>query len=195
MQRSAVAFEAAEIQRKPCFCMRYSSVLRVSPSSRAALVRLPSWRSSACCSKSRSSSSRRTPPGGRRNPVVNVGAVGLPFNRDRRAQYALVQVDQETVEVEFRQVEYDLDSTLRDYETSGFLQHGGATARLLRLELERAAPFLVPFIEWARARRVAPLPSEVDAFLDFYDPDESFRSFACRLRDLELEVEGVSRFR
>ena len=125
--------------------------------------------------------------------VVNVGSVGLPFNRDRRAQYALFHIDLGVVRVEFRQVEYDLDLTLRDYETSGFLLHGGATARLLWLELKRAAPFLVPFIEWARARHVVPLASEVEAFLEFYDPDESFRSFACRLRELEQEVKGVTK--
>ena len=117
--------------------------------------------------------------------VVNVGAVGLPFNRDRRAQYALFQFGSDETEVEFRRVEYDLDQTVRDYETSGFLRHGGATARLLMLELETAAPFLVPFIEWARAKGVTPLEAEVGAFRQFYDPDESFSSFACRLRELE----------
>jgi len=117
--------------------------------------------------------------------VVNVGAVGLPFNRDRRAQYALFQLGGDEVKVEFRRVEYDLDQTIRDYETSGFLSHGGATARLLMLELEKAAPFLVPFIEWARAKGVTPLEEELGAFRQFYDPDEPFRAFACRLRELQ----------
>ncbi len=116
--------------------------------------------------------------------VANVGSVGLPFNRDRRAQYALFHFDREEVEVEFRRVEYDLGLTLGDYESSGFLSHGGATARLLLMELEQAAPFLVPFIAWARARGVQPLESEVGAFQEFYDPDESFRSFSCRMREL-----------
>ena len=116
--------------------------------------------------------------------VVNVGAVGLPFNRDRRAQYALFELGPDETEVEFRRVEYDLDQIVRDYETSGFSSHGGATARLLRLELETAAPFLVPFIEWARAKGVAPVESELGAFREFYDPDESFRVFACRLGEL-----------
>jgi predicted phosphodiesterase len=119
--------------------------------------------------------------------VVNVGAVGLPFNRDRRAQYAVFELGGDAPQVEFRQVEYDLSRTVRDYETSGFSSHGGATARLLKLELEHAAPFLVPFIEWARARGVPPLESEIGSFLDFYDPEESFRTFACRLRELQGE--------
>jgi hypothetical protein len=52
------------------------------------------------------------------------------------------------------------------------------------MELEQAAPFLVPFIAWARARGVQPLESEVEAFQEFYDPDESFRTFSCRMREL-----------
>jgi len=126
-----------------------------------------------------------------RGVVVNVGAVGLPFNRDRRAQYALFQLGRDEPKVEFRRVEYDLDQTVRDYETSGFLSHGGATARLLLLELKEAAPFLVPFIEWAKAKGVAPLESEVEAFRQFYDPDESFRAFACRLKELEERSQSV----
>jgi len=78
--------------------------------------------------------------------VANVGSVGLPFNRDRRAQYALFHFDREEVEVEFRR--------------------------------------MVPFIAWARARGVQPLESEVEAFQEFYDPDESFRTFSCRMREL-----------
>jgi hypothetical protein len=123
--------------------------------------------------------------------VVNVGAVGLPFNRDRRAQYAIFELSGDLPQVEFRKVEYDLNQTVRDYGTSGFSSHGGATARLLLLELEQAAPFLVPFIEWARARGVSPLESEIGAFLDFYDPEESFRSFACRLRELQGEPQAA----
>jgi len=125
--------------------------------------------------------------------VVNVGAVGLPFNRDRRAQYAVFQLSHDEVAVEFRRVDYDLEQTVRDYETSGFLHHGGATARLLLLELERAAPFLVPFIEWTRAKGIAPLESEVEAFQKFYDPDESFRAFSRRLSELRNEPQSTPR--
>jgi hypothetical protein len=97
------------------------------------------------------------------------------------------------VAVEFRRIDYDLEQTVSDYETSGFLHHGGATARLLLLELERATPFLVPFIEWARAKGIVPLESEVEAFREFYDPDESFRDFARRLSELRNEPQNVSR--
>ncbi len=123
----------------------------------------------------------RTLPGGE---VVNVGSVGLPFNRDRRAQYAIFESGGEGWSVEFRQVEYDLAETLAIYESSGFLAAGGVTARLLRLELEQAAAFLVPFLKWASLVGVEPRASRIDEFLDFYDPDEPIHDFFRRLAAL-----------
>ena len=116
--------------------------------------------------------------------VVNVGSVGLPFNKDRRAQYAIFQdVDGET-EIEFRCVEYDLQLTRQIYETSGFLTSGGVTARLLMLELENAQPFLVPFLQWASTLGILPVAEQIDSFRDFYDPDEPIRTYLCRLSEL-----------
>jgi diadenosine tetraphosphatase ApaH/serine/threonine PP2A family protein phosphatase len=97
--------------------------------------------------------------------VVNVGAVGLPFNRDRRAQYAIFERGPSGWEVEFRQVPYDLGRTFAVYESSGFLAHGGVTAQLLRMELEHAAPFLVPFLEWCRARELPATMEHVRQYL------------------------------
>jgi diadenosine tetraphosphatase ApaH/serine/threonine PP2A family protein phosphatase len=116
--------------------------------------------------------------------VVNVGSVGLPFNGDPRAQYAVFEGDGGVWEVEFRQVEYDRGKTLEIYETSGFLAAGGATARLLRLELEHAAPFLVPFLRWAEAQGVKPEPGRIAEFLEFYQPGEPMGHFFGRLAEL-----------
>ena len=90
--------------------------------------------------------------------VVNVGSVGLPFNGDRRAQYAVLERDGEAGDwvVDFRRVAYDLEETLAIYRSSGFLSVGGATARLLEMELRQARPYLVPFLSWASALGVAP---------------------------------------
>jgi predicted phosphodiesterase len=104
--------------------------------------------------------------------VVNVGSVGLPFNGDRRAQYAIFTAHGAGWRVEFRQVEYDLDRIFAIYESSGFLAHGGITARLLHLELEHARPLLVPFLQWARARGVPPVDDDLDDFLRIHPPDE-----------------------
>jgi predicted phosphodiesterase len=121
-------------------------------------------------------------PGGQ---VVNIGAVGLPFNKDRRAQYAILHHHhRDGWHVEFRRVSYDVDRTLSIYESSGFLEAGGVTAQLLRLELLHAAPFLVPFTHWAQIKEVPPEPSRLVDFLDFYDPEESTQTFIDRLKSL-----------
>jgi predicted phosphodiesterase len=99
--------------------------------------------------------------------VVNVGSVGLPFNDDQRAQYAILHRDGagDRWRAELRQVPYDLERTLAVYEASGFLAHGGITARLLRLELLHARPLLVPFLSHARARGVTPVEADIEPFL------------------------------
>ena len=113
-----------------------------------------------------------------RGHVVNVGSVGLPFNRDPRAQYVLLHPTRTGVEVEFRQVPYDRERTREIYRRSGFLAAGGATARLLLLELEEAAPFLVPFLSWAEVEGRPPLEESIDAFLGVYHPDRQRHFFA-----------------
>ena len=116
--------------------------------------------------------------------VVNVGAVGLPFNQDRRAQYAVLHVSAEECEAEFRQVDYDIERTIGAYESSGFLEHGRVTAQLLRMELEQAAPFLVPFTRWAESSGRPIAESQIESFLRFYDADEPMRAFLDRLESL-----------
>ncbi len=119
--------------------------------------------------------------------VVNVGSVGLPFNGDRRAQYAIFEPGSDGSgpwRVELRQVDYELGETLAIYEHTGFLAEGGITARLLRLELEHATPLLVPFLKWSEARGVAPAESGLDDFFRFHRPGEPLGAFYQRLRNL-----------
>jgi predicted phosphodiesterase len=116
--------------------------------------------------------------------VINVGSVGLPFNGDQRAQYAILEWDGAEWSAEFRQVEYDLKEILEVYRSSGFLDEGGATAELLLLELRHAAPFLVPFLKWVEALGLAPVPKQIPAFLDLYDPGEPVHEFFVHLDSL-----------
>jgi predicted phosphodiesterase len=122
----------------------------------------------------------RAVPGGL---VVNVGSVGLPFNRDRRAQYAIFEpragggVNGGRWRVELRQVEYDLARTFEVYERTGFLAEGGVTARLLRMELEHAVPILVPFLKWTEVAGVDPAEAELPAFLEVYRPGQPLGEF------------------
>lgn len=116
--------------------------------------------------------------------AVNVGSVGLPFNADRRAQYAILTRDGEAAvgwRVELCQVAYDLAEIFEIYDTSGFLAAGGVTARLLRMELEHAVPLLVPFLHWTRVRGVPAAFETLDAFLEEHRPGESLRKFYGRL--------------
>lgn len=120
---------------------------------------------------------RRFPTG----RVINVGSVGLPFNRDRRAQYMILEERDGEIEAELRKVDYDLKEVFEVYESSGFLAAGGVTARLLLLELENAAPFLVPFFAWASSEGLSPEERLLDRFLTLYDPDRQ-REFFDHLR-------------
>jgi predicted phosphodiesterase len=122
--------------------------------------------------------------------VLNVGSVGLPFNGDRRAQYAILTRVAAGWEAELRRVEYDLRRTVEAYESTGFLDAGGVSAELLRLELQHATPFLVPFLRWASALEVEPTLSDIPAFLECYDPDHSTTLFLRRLK-----AKQVSRLR
>ncbi len=118
--------------------------------------------------------------------MVNVGAVGMPFNRDRRAQYAIFTTGgRHGWRVELRQVSYDLDSIFEIYDTSGFLAAGGVTARLLRMELEHASPILVPFLEWAKMVEVEPNPTSLERFLEVFQPGQSLRKFFRHLQHAE----------
>ncbi len=119
--------------------------------------------------------------------VVNVGSVGLPFNGDHRAQYAIFELDGGGTpdwRIELRQVEYDREEIFAIYERTGFLAEGGITARLLRLELEHATPLLVPFLKWSEALGVAPAESGLDDFFRFHRPGEPLGAFYQRLRTL-----------
>jgi predicted phosphodiesterase len=98
--------------------------------------------------------------------VVNVGSVGLPFNGDTRAQYAVFRGD----DVELRQVAYDQQPLLDAYRDTGFLAEGGVSAALLDLELRNARPFLVPFLKWCSVQSLEPVSERVDAFLAWHQP-------------------------
>ncbi len=117
--------------------------------------------------------------------VINVGSVGLPFNSDPRAQYAILSSGGPFGwQAELRQVEYDRQRFYEIYESSGFLAEGGVTATLLRLEVEHAKPLLVPFIEWARRSGLEPCSEHLEAFFEFHRPGESLQSFFRRLQSL-----------
>jgi putative phosphoesterase len=74
--------------------------------------------------------------------VVNVGAVGLPFDRDPRAGYAQLTRRNSTWEVEIIRLDYDRAQAEADFRDSGFLDEGGPVARLILDELQTARSHL-----------------------------------------------------
>ena len=116
--------------------------------------------------------------------VVNIGSVGMSFDRDPRAHYGIFsRRDGAPWDFEPIRVEYDRETVYRAYERTGFLAAGGVTAHLLRLELEHATPILVPFIEWARHLGKAPTTTLLDAFFAVFDPERPLQDFIARMRD------------
>jgi putative phosphoesterase len=77
--------------------------------------------------------------------LVNVGAVGFPFDGDRRASFGLITWDQDRWRVEIRRIEYAVDKVVEEFEKVNFYRGAGPLSRLIRRELESARPHLTPF--------------------------------------------------
>lgn len=124
--------------------------------------------------------------------VVNVGSVGLPFNGDWRAQYAILDATSDGTQTTFRQVEYDRQAFLKHYETSGFLERAGITSAMLRMEVLHARPFLVPFLKWHEAHDISPTMAHVPAFLEMYDHTKSMKELIALMEQSVAEHKRTS---
>lgn len=87
-----------------------------------------------------------------RYQMFNTGAVGAPFNGDPRAQYLLLHPHGNVWQPEFRAVPYDREAALKAFETTGYLEEGGLSARIFFEELRLSRPLYMGFWEWAEAR-------------------------------------------
>jgi putative phosphoesterase len=72
--------------------------------------------------------------------VVNAGAVGMPFDGDPRASYAIIEWIHHHWHAQIVRLDYDRDVAARDFVESGFLAGGGAFAPVIHREFERARP-------------------------------------------------------
>ena len=81
--------------------------------------------------------------------VLNTGAVGAPFDGDPRAQYLLMRLQGNAWTPEFRAVNYDRTAALDDFETSGYLDEGGLSARIFYEELRTARAIYSGFWMWS----------------------------------------------
>ncbi len=91
--------------------------------------------------------------------VVNVGAVGAPFDQDRRASYGRFTWTRHGWEAEIVRLPYDTAQTERDYVTSGFLDEAGPLTQLMLIELRRAGGLIH---RWASRYQNAVLAEEID---------------------------------
>ena len=78
--------------------------------------------------------------------VMNVGAVGLPFNGDPRAQYGIATWRNGEWHAELRAIEYSRQPTIAAFATNGFFEGGGPLARVILREVETARPHLGPWV-------------------------------------------------
>lgn len=79
--------------------------------------------------------------------VVNVGAVGLPFDLDPRACYAQLTWQAGRWSTKIVRVDYDRVQADRDFDETGFIEEAGPIALLIRDELAQARSNL---FEWTR---------------------------------------------
>ncbi len=91
--------------------------------------------------------------------VVNTGAVGAPFDDDRRASYAqLTWCEQTGWQAEIIRIPYDYEQIERDYIESGFLDEAGPLAQLMLVELRKATGLVYL---WAARYQDALLAGEI----------------------------------
>lgn len=74
--------------------------------------------------------------------LVNSGSVGMPFDGDPRAAYALLEWHPEGWTAEIMRVPYDRGVTERAYHEQGYIPDGGPLTILILEELLRARPLV-----------------------------------------------------
>jgi predicted phosphodiesterase len=82
--------------------------------------------------------------------VTNTGAIGVPYDGDPRAGYALLRGDALGWHTEIRRVAYDLDAVAAGFRESGLLAEGGVMAELFRRSVLSGLPWVSDFAWWIR---------------------------------------------
>lgn len=87
--------------------------------------------------------------------VVNVGSVGLPFDRDTRAAYARITRGRAGWGAQIVRVPYDVGATVRAFAHSGTLEAVGAHAPMMLREIETGRSLIFDFVPAYHERIVA----------------------------------------
>jgi predicted phosphodiesterase len=90
--------------------------------------------------------------------VVNVGAVGLPFDGDTRAGYAQIVWSHGRWQASIVRLDYDRAQAERDFYDTGFLDDAASFARLVHVELRTARSLIY---DWTRRYETRVLEGEL----------------------------------
>ena len=90
--------------------------------------------------------------------VVNVGAVGLPFDGDTRAGYAQIVWSHDRWQADIVRLDYDRAQTERDFYDTGFLDEAASFARLVHVELRTSRSLIY---DWTRRYEAGVLQGEL----------------------------------
>jgi predicted phosphodiesterase len=91
--------------------------------------------------------------------VVNIGSVGAPFDEDKRLSYGrFIWTAKEGWQSEIVRLHYDWQQTIRDYVTSGFLEHGGPLAQIMLVEHRKSRGLI---FRWANRYQDAVLKGDL----------------------------------
>jgi predicted phosphodiesterase len=81
--------------------------------------------------------------------ALNPGSVGAPLNGDPRAQYALLDWQDNRWDVEHRVVPYDYERIVAGFDECGLLEEGGALARAAVLTTKTGQDVFQNFLDYA----------------------------------------------
>jgi predicted phosphodiesterase len=100
--------------------------------------------------------------------IVTTGSTGLPLDASATAQYLLLDQARDGWRIQHRAVPYPLETSLRRFNETGYLDATGPIGRLYYREVKTASPQIVPFLRWyAHWQREEPitLAAGVERFL------------------------------
>ena len=83
--------------------------------------------------------------------LINPGSVGVPLAGEHIASYALLEGESTGWTAMFRQLPFDLQVLLDEYERQCFVEHYGIQAQFVIKEFETARLQMLPFYLWRQA--------------------------------------------
>lgn len=81
--------------------------------------------------------------------IINPGAVGVHFNQEQAAEYAIMTIDQGKWSVEHRRVCYDLDALVEEFKATGLYEAGGAWTQAVLQSIFTGENASIAFVRYA----------------------------------------------